>query len=33
LVLAGFAPKTIFVILKKCEVDDETLGALESELE
>jgi len=30
---AGFAPKTIFVILKKWEVDDETLGALESELE
>jgi regulatory protein len=28
---AGFSTKTIFAILKKWEVDDETLGALESE--
>ena len=28
---AGFATKTIFAILRKWEVDDETLGALESE--
>ena len=30
---AGFAAKTIFAILKKWDVDDETLTALESELE
>ena len=30
---AGFASKTIFTILKKWEVDDETLSALEGELE
>jgi regulatory protein len=30
---AGFAPKTIFTILKKWDVDDETLSALETELE
>lgn len=30
---AGFASKTIFTILKKWDVDDETLSALESELE
>jgi regulatory protein len=30
---AGFAPKTIFTILKKWDVDDETLTALETELE
>ncbi len=31
LVRAGFGPKTIFTILKKWEVDDETLSALEGE--
>ncbi len=30
---AGFASKTIFSILKKWDVDDETLSALETELE
>ena len=30
---AGFASKTIFTILKKWDVDDETLSALETELE
>jgi regulatory protein len=30
---AGFGMKTIFTILKKWEVDEETLGALESETE
>ena len=30
---AGFASKTIFIILKKWDVDDETLTALEEELE
>jgi len=30
---AGFASKTIFAILKKWDVDDETLSALEEELE
>jgi regulatory protein len=30
---AGFASKTIFTILKKWDVDDETLSALESEVE
>jgi regulatory protein len=30
---AGFGTKTIFSILKKWDVDDETLGALESETE
>src|SRR5271169_6340282 len=30
---AGFASKTIFAILKKWEVDEETLSALEGELE
>ena len=30
---AGFGPKTIFTILKRWDVDDETLGALESEME
>jgi regulatory protein len=30
---AGFASKTIFAILKKWDVDDETLSALETELE
>jgi regulatory protein len=30
---AGFASKTIFIILKKWDVDDETLTALEGELE
>jgi regulatory protein len=29
---AGFGTKTIFVILKKWDVDDETLGALEDEI-
>ena len=33
LVRAGFAAKTIFAILKKWDVDDETLTALEGELE
>lgn len=33
LVRAGFSPKTIFSILKNWDVDDETLGALESEAE
>lgn len=33
LVRAGFSPKTIFVILKKWEVDDETLTAFEGEIE
>jgi regulatory protein len=33
LVRAGFASKTIFAILKKWEVDDETLTVLEAELE
>jgi len=33
LVRAGFGSKTIFTILKKWDVDDETLGALESETE
>ncbi|HLZ42263.1 MAG TPA: regulatory protein RecX [Candidatus Sulfotelmatobacter sp.] len=33
LVRAGFGTKTIFTILKKWDVDDETLGALESETE
>lgn len=33
LVRAGFASKTIFTILKKWDVDEETLGALESETE
>ena len=33
LVRAGFSSKTIFAILKKWDVDDETLTALESELE
>src|SRR5450631_2086493 len=33
LMRAGFAPKTIFTILKKWDVDDETLSALEEELE
>ena len=31
LMRAGFASKTIFAILKKWDVDDETLSALESE--
>ena len=31
LVRAGFAPRTIFTILRKWEVDDELLGALEEE--
>jgi regulatory protein len=31
LMRAGFGAKTIFTILKKWDVDDETLGALESE--
>jgi regulatory protein len=30
---AGFGAKTIFIILKKWDVDDETLSALEGELE
>ena len=29
---AGFGTKTIFAILKKWDVDDETLSALESEI-
>jgi len=33
LMRAGFGPKTIFAILKKWEVDDDTLTALESEIE
>jgi regulatory protein len=33
LIRAGFASKTIFAILKKWDVDDETLSALESEAE
>ena len=33
LMRAGFASKTIFAILKKWDVDDETLTALEGELE
>ena len=33
LMRAGFGPKTIFAILKKWDVDDETLSALEGELE
>jgi regulatory protein len=33
LVRAGFGAKTIFAILKKWDVDDETLSTLESELE
>jgi regulatory protein len=33
LMRAGFGAKTIFTILKKWDVDDETLGALEGELE
>lgn len=33
LVRAGFASKTIFTILKKWDVDEETLSALDSELE
>jgi SOS response regulatory protein OraA/RecX len=33
LVRAGFASKTIFAILKKWDVDDETLTVLEQELE
>ena len=33
LMRAGFAAKTIFVILKKWDVDDDTLSALESEIE
>src|SRR5258706_3092314 len=33
LMRAGFGAKTIFVILKKWDVDDETLTALEGELE
>jgi hypothetical protein len=30
---AGFGAKTIFIILKKWDVDDETLSALEEEIE
>jgi regulatory protein len=33
LVRAGFGAKTIFAILKKWDVDDETLSALEGEVE
>jgi regulatory protein len=33
LMRAGFAAKTIFAILKRWDVDDETLSALESEME
>ena len=33
LLRAGFASKTIFKILKTWDVDDETLGALENEIE
>jgi regulatory protein len=33
LMRAGFAAKTIFIILKKWDVDDDTLSALESEIE
>jgi len=33
LIRAGFATKTIFTILKKWDVDEETLGALEAESE
>jgi regulatory protein len=33
LIRAGFASKTIFAILKKWDVDDETLSALEGEVE
>src|ERR1700680_3346531 len=33
LTCAGFASKTIFTILKKWDVDDETLSALEGEME
>jgi regulatory protein len=33
LMRAGFGAKTIFVILKKWDVDDETLSTLESEIE
>ncbi len=33
LMRAGFTAKTIFVILKKWDVDDDTLSALESEIE
>ncbi|HLK52808.1 MAG TPA: regulatory protein RecX [Candidatus Angelobacter sp.] len=33
LIRAGFASKTIFTVLKKWEVDDETLSALETEVE
>lgn len=33
LMRAGFGAKTIFVILKQWDVDDETLSALESEIE
>lgn len=33
LVRAGFGPKTIFTILKKWDVDEETLTSLEEELE
>ncbi len=33
LLRAGFAPKTVFAILKKWEVDEETLAALEGEAE
>jgi SOS response regulatory protein OraA/RecX len=33
LMRAGFAAKTIFAILKKWDVDDETIAALETEIE
>ena len=33
LMRAGFGPKTIFAILKQWDVDDDTLSALESEIE
>jgi regulatory protein len=33
LMRAGFGAKTIFIILKKWDVDDDTLSALESEIE
>ena len=33
LIRAGFGSKTIFTILKKCDVDEETLSVLDTELE
>jgi len=33
LMRAGFSSKTIFILLKRWDIDDETLSALESEVE